>query len=182
MTNRTFVTNGAGLGDNPVSIVVTFDGNQIFSGTVPTLSEESSSFNDWKNQLFSWELPISECEWEKPMSIAVSGGDLILNKIQCNFLPRLVRIDTTEQNQQRVNDSQTQFGFLYIETDKEKNITYTDPKIDVKIDGVSRVKTALDGEEILPGEWWWRVYEGSTIEFTLKCAVGPIPPNFLSAL
>lgn len=180
MTNRTFVTHGSGLGDNPVSIVVTFDGNQIFNGTVPTLSEESSSFDDWKNQLFSWELDIADSSWSRQMAIAVTGGDLILGKMECNFVPRFLGTDSLTEKQQKVNDSQTQFDFFYSE--KIDDALHTDPKFDVKIDGVSRIKTALDGDPVLPGVWWWRVYEGSTIEFTLKSEVDPILPYFLSAL
>lgn len=110
MVNRTFIANGVGLGDNPVSIVVTFNGAQIFNNTIPTISIETVPLYNgtpvtdakWISQLFSWDMDISENEWDKPMSIAVTGGDFIINKMQCNFSPTITPTDSVEVSQQKV--------------------------------------------------------------------------------
>ena len=186
MVDRTFIANGVGLGDNPVSIVVNFNGEQIFNNTIPTIGIETVPLYNgtpvtdakWINQLFSWDMPISENDWDKPMSITVTGGDFIINKIQCNFSPTIHPADSVEVSQQKVIDSQNQFEFCYME--EINGVSHTDSKFDVKIDGEEQIKVITPGETaILPGEWWWKVGDGSTIEFTLKSRLASIDPSLL---
>ena len=182
MTNRTFVCKGAGIGTDPVSISVTFDNSEIFNGIVPTFTDRP--VGNSIPEVFTWQLDINDCNWERPLSIAVTGGEFLVCKIESNYLsgynPEIQDNTSLEDLQTMFVAESLEFGTFNNSIDFVEgvgNVVYSDAKLDVKINGITHVKTDSASR---PGEWSWLITDQGELEFTVKCNLLPTNPILLT--
>jgi hypothetical protein len=153
--NRTFAFYGLGYGASPVTLTVTFNGNQVFSGTVPTVDQEINGVpapaeSDLQELFRLVDLPALNTSvfGLQPMSITVAGGRGVL----------LHRIKSATTGQPLLDLTKTAFP---------------EPRQNVRIDGV------LQGVDnpTHKGTWSWFVPAGSTIEYDLDVPGGVAVPS-----
>jgi len=97
MTIRTNRLMGKIWGDSP-TLVVNFNGTEVFSGPV------TGSTEAFRGSVSDWQSFIALCEWSTdstvtgsiPVSIAVSGGDLLLQTIVMNQIRPSVDISLVQ--------------------------------------------------------------------------------------
>ena len=110
MVKRTFKCQGHGIGEEPASIWVQFDGATIFNGPIPTITEQRvfsrptefapDQLTDFMSTLFTWQMDLDDVAWEKEMIIEVTSGELVLNMINANYNPIFKDLPTLAEKQQ----------------------------------------------------------------------------------
>lgn len=135
--------------DNPATITVVFNNNEVYSGTAPT----SASYNNLNtfNQtvLCNWS-DDAELSGLIPVAVTVLNGDLKLQKITRGSFPPGV-------------DPENVAPPPGVEWTLNPEIPNSDTKFNVRINGVSVTKKQTDSSK--QGEWIWWVPSGSMIEF-----------------
>ena len=84
MTERIVQVYGKGFSENPVSVTATFMGNQVFSGTVPTIPARLPNDPDPQVLLFSFGVDV-KLYGTLPMSITFTGDTLLVGNISANY-------------------------------------------------------------------------------------------------
>jgi len=141
MANKTlqFLGNGYGPTGTAAAVVVTFNGNSVFTGSVPTIynAGEPLKAPDEMQPLFTVEIP-ADSFGTFPMTVQVTAGDQVdLTQILSNLNNEAGNINV--------------FGTMG---------TGTNNRIDVVIDGVAQeIPTPRDEG----GEWTWSILAGSTM-------------------
>lgn len=152
MIMRTFKQLGQAYGITPCTITASIDGNQVYSGTVPTVDEPIPSLPNSDlsigQDLFTWQNPL-EFAGTQTMTITVQGSPLMLTDTMANYL-----------------GAATANGkFLPV-------LLGTDPMSNVTIDGV-----AMDRAAEPVGQWYWYIPVNSTFEATVTITAGWTPPT-----
>jgi hypothetical protein len=154
MSTKTISQRGQGFGSNPVSIVSSIDGQQVFAGTVPTLDQPVVIGLDSTPQIFTWTVPISFAGTQS-LSIDVTGGDLVLTFTGGDFAP----MDGPSTRGPGI------YTVLYHQTIGE--VTVPDPFVDVVIDGKPMSRSAEPD-----GQWHWYIPEGTNFSATVNITQG----------
>jgi hypothetical protein len=143
MANKTlqFLGNGYGPTGTAAAVTVTFNGNSVYTGSVPTIynAGEPLKAPDEMQPLFTIEIP-EDTVGTFPMTVQVTAGD---------------QVDLTQILSNRNNDvgNVDVFGYMQAESG---NRTRTD----VVIDGVLQ---SIPDEYSSWGEWTWSIPAGSTM-------------------
>lgn len=175
MTTRTFKQYGQAYGGTTGSIVVTLDGVEIYSGTVPTTAGPVPALPDPAvtigSVLFSWTNPDVAFNGSQSLSIAVSGSPLLITDTYADYAmipnpdynPDWQPGDPLNTKDAFINGGTSAFGPVYYETISD--VVYSDPFSNEAIDGV-----ALSGppDPSAAGQWWWVIPAGSTFTCTLN--------------
>jgi hypothetical protein len=168
--NRTFKFYGLGYGAAPVSITASINGQQVFSGEIPTVNEPLDPFpyptppeiaSTAMFTLDNFADLSTDFAGSVPMSVTVnSGRGAIFSIIQCNWT---IHGDPSEDNE--LNGSADQFKACYSGDlgNAENNV---DVRYNVAIDGVQQQSNTMGGI------WDWRVFNGSTITYDLNVDIG----------
>lgn len=164
MTNRTVQVLGSGFGSSPASITATWNGSQVFSGTVYTQSGPVpiSPNPDLAitELLFTFEIPMDNAG-NIGMTTSVTGSPVVFTLINANY----ANISNTVGNVTTWQSSGAN-GYLSI----NNNLNVIDIRSAVSIDNVSQsIPDPKPPED--SGTWWWTVPAGST----LSCQVAVDP-------
>ena len=191
MVKRTFKCQGHGIGEEPASIWVQFDGATIFNGPIPTISEQNVSsgpmdlpldqLTDFMKTLFTWQMDLDDVAWEKEMIIEVTSGELVVNMINANYNPIFKDLTTLEEKQQAFRDSELLYRTFYSEWVApwpDTTPPYSDPQYNVIIDNVEQqINPTVANKQ---GQQWWRIPNGSIMEFNLRYNLTPVNPDFIT--
>lgn len=154
MSTRTILQTGQGFGSNPVNVVVSIDGQQVFAGTVPTLDQPPVIGLDMSPEIFTWAVPISFAGTQA-LSIDVTGGDLVLTFTGGDFTPL-------------AGPSTGGPGFYSpLSTQIIGEQSVPDPFRNVVINGQSVARFAEPD-----GQWHWLVPEGTNFSATVEITAG----------
>lgn len=148
---RTLQFFGQGYGDTLVTLVASINGTELFNGTVSTVPGTAPLGLDYVDQefLFSVSFPGgADGRGSFPMTVAVSGGAVILGIVKANYQP-------TAKN---ANNGPDIFGPVFD----------GDARSNVAINGV--VQPVPTQEPGLKGSYAWVVQSGSTLSCNLNLA------------
>lgn len=111
MANRTVKFYGLGFNPEPVSITVTVDGTQVFSGAIPTIDQAVPNVNAARSgytfeELLSFEVPM-DFDGTKPVSLTVNNGAMIFADEQANYTLLPNPVFTPEQFQVLIDPNRT---------------------------------------------------------------------------
>jgi hypothetical protein len=151
---------GSGYGESPAEITATYNGNVVFTGEVITLDQPVPALPNLElliqDPLFMVEgLPMNFAGLV-PVQIQVTKGIVIMTEVLANY-------GMTVINDQTVSTGPDQ----YVDINGVGEC-----RINVVIDGVAQEPDRGD----LPGTWWWKLAEGSTITFDLEIKAGMDEP------
>jgi hypothetical protein len=138
---------------SPATLVVNFNGTDVYSGTVPTVAPYVSEDNIINCvALCSWPTD-TDLAGILPVSITATNGDLKLKQITIgSFAPPGTPGHGIEPTAVFVENIDIPAG---------------DTKTNVRINGIPVTKKTSSPD--LTGEWIWWVPSGSTIEFDYEC-------------
>jgi len=165
MTTRTFQQYGQGYGSTPVVIVATVNGEQVYSGTVPTIDQPLPSLPQLDvtigNVVFTWSGTVNFAGTQQ-MQISVSNGTFLLCDTYANYI---TEIDPVSGNV--ISSGSDNYGAFFYQT--IDGVTYGDPLTDEKLDGVVLQPTQ---DPILAGQFYWRIPAGYTFTATVNINAG----------
>lgn len=169
MTMRTVKLLGQGFGATPAEILVTLNGNVIYTGAVPTLDQPVYSLPNLELTSATLELCNFEIAMDFsgtiPMTCTVLAGTVIFAQIQANYF-------LTDVSFTRPASGTGPNGFHNINS-------LSDARSNVFIDNVAQ---AVNNTE-LPGTWWYKLSSGSVLSYDLNVKAGtpniapPTPPT-----
>ena len=165
MTNRTVQVLGSGFGSSPASITATWNGSQVFSGTVYTQSGPVPSLPNLDialtELLFTFEIPM-DTAGNIGMTTSVTDSPVVFTLINANYANvantagNVITWESTGPN-----------GYTLI----HNNLNVVDTRSAVSIDNVSQPipspKPPVDS-----GTWWWTVPAGSTLSCQVAVDLG----------
>lgn len=101
MAIRTIQMLGKSFGATPSMVVATFDGNQIFNGTVTTVDQPVWSLPNpelipQQDLLFTFDVD-TELNGQIPMTVTVSNGTVIFGSVLANYVGMINPAYTPEQ-------------------------------------------------------------------------------------
>jgi hypothetical protein len=168
MTNRTvqfwgqgYSAPAEGLAFTPCNITATVDGNQVFSGSVPTVEgTDIARLPSDQQILFTFEIPLvsGNTSYTLPVSLDITGDDIYLEQILINYCG------------QTGNTSSGPTGF---------GITTggTDPRANVVVTGASYVNPppSEPRDPATLGTWGWEIEcaTGTTANMTFDMIINP---------
>ena len=154
MTNRTVRMTGCGFGMTTATITALLDGQEIFSGSIPTLDQPLPALPDDElpnKILFTFEIPMSQYG-TFPMSVTVEHSTVFFSQITANYSKRMLSNTTSGPD-------------IYLDICNMTN-GVRDPRSNVSIDGVPQIIQRRS----LVGAWIWQVHPGSTLSYDLTIA------------
>lgn len=141
MATRTFQLFGKAYSTTgQVSLTVTWNGSQVFSGTVTTINSAPPGVSLDLEQLATWD-GTTDLTGNVPLTIAVTGGSLYFGLIKGNYC----------------GWEPTPDAFF---DDLNNNTESSDGKDNVTIDGVAQPRTVTKAEDV--GDWHYLIADGST--------------------
>jgi len=160
MTVRTFKQQGVVFAtpDSNINLKAKIDGQEVFNGSVAAI-DQPWGWTDSVIDLFSWEDDLT-FTGTKQLEITITGGSLMLRDTVANY--QVLPESTSEK---MVSSGPDQFVYIYSEKYNGTSETYTDPLINIEIDGISQESRPQDGPM---GQWTWRVNSGSTFTATVR--------------
>lgn len=155
MATRTIKFKGKAYSlSGDVTVTVNFNGTQVYSGTVTTVTGEVPSKPAESDDLFTFETT-TEVTGNIPLTIAVSGGTLVFDSLFGNYSG--AEIDYTDPENPVVITAPVNFW-----TDMNSNTVDSDGKDNVEIDGIAQIRNPLTDEDA-SGEWFYTIPSGSTL-------------------
>lgn len=165
MANRTVQITGYGHGASPASVTATVNGQQVFSGEVPTVETPDPGYPSTSaTVLFTFEIPV-EFSGSLPMTVAVENSSVTFWHIYANYS----NIANTAGNVVTFASSGSS-GYSNI-LREWPNANPADPRSNVYIDGVS-VTVSAEERGNLNGTWNYPVNSGSTISYDIAVTAG----------
>ena len=159
MATRTIQFLGQAYGATPASVVATWNGNTIYSGTVPTVDQTGPAENYIPNEiLFTLGNVDVTLQAEIPVTIEVTAGNVYFGTILGNY----ANVYTTVGNVTTVSSSGPT-TFLAINNNINNGAPdLGDVRSNVLIDGVAPV---IVRDPATTGTWSYMVRTNSTIAF-----------------
>jgi hypothetical protein len=165
MPNRTVQVLGSGFGSSPASVVATWNGSQVFSGTVFTQSGPVPELPNLDiaitEPLFTFEIPM-DTAGNISMTTSVTGSPVVFTLINANY----ANVANTAGN---ITTWQSSGPNVYISIDNTLNVV--DTRSVVSIDNVSQAIPSPKPSED-QGVWWWTVPAGSTLSCQVAVDLG----------
>ncbi len=99
MANRTFKFYGQGWGPSPAQITVTFNGQNIFSGAIPTVPDRPPTGPGFFTPVYLFtggELDVA-ASGSFSLTVTVDQGNLVLSDLTSNYVPVPNPVFTPEQ-------------------------------------------------------------------------------------
>jgi hypothetical protein len=146
------------LDGSAVSIDVSYNNTQVFSGNVVTDSGTAVPGLDWDSmrELCSWNTD-TDTIGDIPLTISVSNGSMVFVTLQMNYMGPIFNIDATDPNnviRTLVTSTVDNFG------DPNTNNLESDGKKNVTINGQAQEVNIVDEDQT--GEWHWIINDGET--------------------
>jgi hypothetical protein len=159
MTNRTVQVLGSGYGSTPASIVATWNGIQVFSGTVPTQDSPLPTKSSAPGQvLFTFEIPM-DAAGNISMTTDVTGNPVVFTEIMANYAN--LGSDTTSYT----SSGPTRFVPI------EGKLDVLDVRSQVTISGIS-LPIPNPKPDTAAGDWWWLVATDSSMSCQVAVQAG----------
>lgn len=160
MATRTVKVYGHAIGnpDSPVTLVATVDGTEVFNGTVTTVASVTADEARQPGSVLFTFTQDHTFTGNKAVSIAVSGGTLMLTNTTANWVstayPEPLVSPYINVDESSPGYSETGFG-------PHSN---DDPKTNVKVNGAD---VSISRDPSSTGEYYYTVGTGNTISFDL---------------
>ena len=177
--NRTFKFYGVGYSATPVTVTATMGGQQVFSGTVPTVNQPIDPYpyptpsEAETTELFSivnFSDLNTDFAGNIPMSLTVnSGSGVLITNIKSNWQGQQIYNETGDIESE-VLGTATDFDFTY-NGEPTNSEGSPDPRSNVFINGVQQVPDILS---IPRGVYTWRVLTDQTISYNLNVNIGKV--------
>jgi hypothetical protein len=167
MINRTFRFYGQAFSvSGSVSVVAKFNGQQIYSGPVPTIDRpEPQQPGNQDIVMFEYTGPI-DIHGLVPFELKVTGGIVCFGWIDANYSGVKFNLNRTDPDNHIlvINIAPEDFW-----SDVNENNIETDGKINVEINGIAQSRQLLDSTQL--GDWWYQILDSQT--FTCDIVVDP---------
>jgi hypothetical protein len=155
MATRTIKFNGKAYSTTgDVSVTLNFNGSQVYSGTVTTVSGETPTKPIDTDVLFTFETT-TDVTGSIPLSISVTGGSLMFDSLFGNYSGK--EVDNTDPDNPIVVNPPEE-----VWSDMNTNTVASDGKNNVAIDGIAQIRNPITDEEA-GGEWFYIIPDGSTL-------------------
>lgn len=182
MATRTIRFMGSAYStEGDVSVIVNFNGVEVYSGTVNTINSEVPAFPE-STQLFTFTVS-TDVTGTIPLTITSSGGTLVFNNLIGNYVgytlseneigePVIINGDYVVEV--APVDTYGDLNYNTLESDGKNNVVITPDG------GVGQIRDPSDSqwtEEMLLGDWFYKVWNGSTLscDFTVEITVIDVP-------
>jgi hypothetical protein len=174
MINRTFKFYSQAFSESgPVSVVAKFNGQQVYSGPIPTANDVAPSAPTDLNILaFECTGPI-DIQGQVPFELTVAGGTVFFGRIEANYSGVNFEVDTTDPDNLIVVVNTAPENFWQ---DVNQNTIETDGKTNVMIDGVEQIRQVIDPEQT--GDWWYQISDSQT----LTCDIFVDPNKIITSI
>ena len=170
MTTRTVKFYGFAVGITATTATATYNGSQIFSGEIVTLTttipDGQSPIPDDVPIMFSMELAM-DASGNVPMTIASQGNPLTICEVMVNYCNVADPVGNGS-----VSSGATGYDEIYYPRPRDNNVI--DARSNVTIDGVSKTVSLATRESLgnLFGTWWWSAESGVAITYDLCITPG----------
>jgi hypothetical protein len=170
MTNRTVQIMGYGHGASPASVTATVNGQQVFSGEVPTMNTPVPGYpidpvvGRPSEVLFTFEIPM-QFFGSLPMTVTVENSPVAFYNVNANYSNTA---NTTGNTVTFASSGPLGYSNILREW---PGVETADPRSNVYIDGISVTISAAEREN-LKGTWGWTVDAGSTMSYDLTVIAG----------
>ena len=170
MTTRTVKFYGFAVGTTATTATATYNGSQIFSGEIVTLTtaipEGQSPIPDDVPIMFTMELPM-DASGNVPMTIASQGNPLTICEIEANYCNI-----ANQAGNGSVSSGATGYRGIYYPRPPVNGLT--DERNNVTIGGVPQIISLSTRESLgnLFGTWWWSAESGVAITYDLCITPG----------
>jgi hypothetical protein len=155
MINRTFRFYTQAFSESgSVSVVAKFNGQQVYSGTIPTVNSVSPTKTTDTNTVgFEYTGPI-DITGQIPFELTVTGGTVFFGAVEANY-----------SGNSKIADP---FSQVIVAADPEDvwddvntNTIETEGKTEVFVNGVKQIRQVQDPSQI--GDWWYRIPDAQTL-------------------
>jgi len=164
MINRTFKFYGQAFSaSGPVSIVAKFNGQQVYSGTVPTIASLEPQQPGNPDIVWFEHTESIDTHGHIPFELIVTGGTACFGKVEANYSG--YEIEEIGETKTLKTAPENYFSHSI----NTKSIE-TDGKTNVKINGVNQIRNVIDPAHAA-GDWWYEIFENGT--FTCDIFVDP---------
>jgi hypothetical protein len=159
MINRTFKFYAQAFSNTgPVSVVAKFNGQQIYSGPIPTTNTPVPQQPGDQNIIaFEYTGP-TDIQGQIPFELTATGGIVCFGRIEANYSGFDINIDDTDPDNSIMTVAIAPEDYW---GDVNYNSVETDGKINVRIDGVEQIRQVIDPEQT--GDWWYRISDSQTL-------------------
>ena len=168
MANRTVQFRGFSVGTTPTIVTATYNGSQIFSGEIPTLTSPISPADpsdiDTVPTMFTMELPM-DASGTVPMSIISQGNPVTVCQIWANYCNLANVVGNTVTYTSSGAD-----GYLGI-FNGSADPTNLDARINVTIGGAPQTVPSEQRGNLF-GTWWWSASSNVEITYDLCITAG----------
>jgi hypothetical protein len=160
MINRTFKFYGQAFSASGlVSIVAKFNGQQVYSGTIPTIaSSDPQQPGDQNIVMFEYTGPI-DIHGHIPFELTVTGGTVCFGRLTANYSSVDLSFDKSDPNNHVVVVNVAPEDFW---DDVNTNNAETDGKTNVQINGVEQIRQVVDPVHGT-GDWWYKILDSQTM-------------------
>jgi len=163
MANRTVQFRGFGLGTSPTTVTATYNGSQIFSGEIPTLTSPVPGADLGRvPTMFTMELPM-DVYGNVPMTIISQGNPITACQIWANYCNVCI-FDTLTF----ISSGADGYLGIYRPYPPNSSTTPMDARINVTIGGVPQTVSSEQRGNLL-GTWWWSA--SSTVEIAYDLCI-----------
>ena len=164
--------------EGDVSVIVNFNGLEVYSGTVTTINSEVPKRPTESEQLFTFTAS-TDVTGSIPVTIACSGGTLVFNDLLGNYTGYTIATD--EAGNFVVVDGAYVVEVAPVDTYSylNNNTVESDGKNNVVIDpdqGDGQHRVVINEEDTF-GDWSYKIWNGSTLtcNFVIENTVVDIP-------
>jgi len=167
MANRTVQFRGFAVGTTPTTVTATYNGSQIFSGEIPTLTSPippaDPSDMDTVPTMFTMELPM-DASGTVPMTIISQGNPVTACQIVANYCKIYNATDNTWI-------SSGADGYHNILNASAPPADTSDARANVTIGEVPQTISSEQRGNLL-GTWWWSASSNVEIAYDLLITAG----------
>ena len=169
MTTRTVKIFGQGFGSAPAEILVTLNGNTIYTGAISTIDQPVYTLPNLEltssvPELCNFEIDM-DFSGTMPMTCEVLGGTVIFAQILANYYA-VANTDPVVGSEPNIIKSTGPNVFKDING-------ISDPRLNVFVNNVAH---PINHNEEFSGPWWFTVPAGSVLAYDLAVRAGKEPP------
>jgi hypothetical protein len=141
-----------------VSVVAKFNGQQVYSGIIPTVNDFAPfAPTEFDILAFEWTGPI-DIQGQVPFELTVTGGTVFFGRVEANYSGVDFTVNKTDPNNRVIIINIAPENFWQ---DVNRNTIETDGKTNVQIDGVEQFRELLDPLQL--GDWWYKIFDTQTL-------------------
>ena len=170
MANRTVQFRGFGSGTAPTTVTATYNGSQIFSGEIPTLTSPVPGADPTDlptvPTMFTMELPM-DASGNVPMTIISQGNPITACQIWANYC----NVPNVAGNTVTFTSSGPDGYFGIFNSFGTATAPINDARANVTIGGIPQTVSSEQRGNLL-GTWWWSASSNTEIAYDLCITAG----------